>query len=668
MNVPLLTDILVIFALAIAVLLICYRLRVATLVGFLITGVLAGPHGLGLISAVKDVEVLAEIGVILLLFTIGLEFSLESLLRIKRLVLLGGTLQVLVTIAGVYGLSRLAGLPPHQSVFVGFLIALSSTAIVLKLLQERSEVESPHGQAALGILIFQDIAVVPMMLLTPVLSGSSGAFMDAIPLLILKGTGFLALVLAGAKWFVPHLLFQIAKTRSKELFLLSILVICFSVAFLSHWLGLSLALGAFMAGLIISETEFSHETLGTILPFRDAFTSLFFVSIGMFLDMKILFQHPLLILGTALLVLVLKSLLAGLVVLLLGFPLRTGILTGLSICQVGEFSFILFMKGSGLGLLDSWTNQIFLDISVMTMALTPFVITFGPRLADLLLKMPAPEVIRRGFSRGLQVGAKGGPVKLRDHLIIVGFGLNGRNLARASAKSGIPYAVIEMNPQTVRKEREKGEPIFYGDASQGEVLAHANLAEARILVIVISDPFAVRRMTATARRMNPSLYILVRTRYLSEMKALYELGASEVIPEEFETSIEIFSRVLAKYLVARDDIERLVSQARGDGYEMFRSLSQGGASFSDLKLNLPDLDISTIRVEDGSPAAGKSIGEMEMRKKHGITVLAVVREGKTLANPDAGTVLRPMDLLIVLGQVRRLSEACNLFVCGSEGG
>jgi CPA2 family monovalent cation:H+ antiporter-2 len=640
---------------------------VATLVGFLLTGILVGPHGLGLISAAKEVEVLAEVGVILLLFTIGLEFSLESLLRIRRLVLLGGSLQVLLTIGVVYGLSGLAGLSPQQSVFVGFLIALSSTAIVLKLLQERSEVESPHGQGALGILIFQDIAVVPMMLLAPVLAGSSGVFTDSIPLLVLKGVGFLGLILAGAKWFVPHLLFQIARTRSRELFLLCILVICFSVAFLSHWMGLSLALGAFLAGLIISETEFSHETLGSILPFRDAFTSLFFVSIGMFLDVRILLQHPFLIPGLALLVLVLKGFVTALVVLLLGFPLRTGILTGLSIGQVGEFSFILFMKGSGLGLLNAQYGQFFLDISVITMALTPFVIALGPRLADVLLKMPFPEIFRRGFSSGFQVRGKGPSMKLRDHLIIVGFGLNGRNLARAAAKAGIPYAVIEMNPQTVRQEREKGEPILYGDASQEEVLVHANVGEARILVIVISDPLAVRRMTAMARRMNPRLFILVRTRYLSEMKGLHDLGASEVIPEEFETSIEIFSRVLAKYLVAREDIDRLVLQARADGYDMFRSMSRSGASYSDLKVNLPDLDISTIRVEEGSPAAGKSIGAMEIRRKHGLTVLAVLRGRETLANPDAGTVLQAGDRLIVLGQVGRITEACNLFVCTSEG-
>jgi CPA2 family monovalent cation:H+ antiporter-2 len=356
------------------------------------------------------------------------------------------------------------------------------------------------------------------------------------------------------------------------------------------------------------------------------------------------------------------------VVLLLGFPLRTGLLTGLAICQVGEFSFILFMKGSGLGLLDAQYGQLFLDISIMTMALTPFIIAFGPRLAHVLLKMPFPEIFRRGFSSGFQFRGKGLAMKLRDHLIIVGFGLNGRNLARAAAKTGIPYAVIEMNPQTVRQEREKGEPIFYGDASQEEVLVQANAAEARILVIVISDPLAVRRMTAMARRMNPRLFILVRTRYLSEMKGLHELGANEVIPEEFETSIEIFSRVLAKYLVARDDIDRLVLQARADGYDMLRSLSRTGTSYSDLKLNLPDLDISTIRVEQGSPAAGKSVGEMEIRRKHGITVLAVLRGGETLANPDAGTVLQAGDQLIVLGQVSRLTEACNLFVCTSMGG
>jgi CPA2 family monovalent cation:H+ antiporter-2 len=659
MEIPILKDILLIFALAIGVLLLCHRLRVATIVGFLVTGILAGPHGFGLIGAQKEVEILAEIGVVLLLFTIGIEFSLENLIRIKRFVFAGGALQVLLTIAAAFLITHQFGLATGQSFFLGFLASLSSTAIVLKLLQEKAEVESPHGQITLAVLIFQDIAVVPMMLLTPFLAGTTVQSQGPVLLLIAKGIAFLGLVLLSAKWIVPHLLFLIARTRSRELFLLSSLVICFAVAFLSFALGLSLALGAFMAGLIVSETEFSHETLGNIIPFRDVFTSLFFVSIGMFLDVKFLIHHPGTILAVAFAVMIVKSLLAGLVVLVLGFPLRTGIMAGLALCQVGEFSFILFMKGAEYGLLQGQFSQYFLDVSVLTMGITPFAMALAPRLADVVLKRRLPGRLKSGISRVPQIRKK---ERMRDHLITVGFGFNGKNLARAAKLAGVPYVIIEMNPQTVKTEREKGEPIYYGDASQTAVLERADVKDARVLVVVISDPIAIRRITAAARKENPRLFIIARTRFVTEMKELYELGADEVIPEEFETSIEIFSRVLAKYLVPRDEIEKTITEARADGYRMFRTLSEASTSFSDMKLHLPDVDIITLRLEEGSDFVGRSLRQIELRKKHGVTVLAIRRNEKILSNPDSNTVLQAGDLLIILGTPVKLANVCPLLM------
>jgi CPA2 family monovalent cation:H+ antiporter-2 len=659
LEIPILKDILLIFGLAIAVLLVCHRLRVATIVGFLVTGILAGPHGFGLIGAQKQVEILAEIGVVLLLFTIGIEFSLANLIRIKRFVFAGGALQVVITILVTSGVFKVLDSASGQAIFLGFLASLSSTAIVLKLLQEKAEVESPHGQITLAVLIFQDIAVVPMMLVIPFLAGTAAQSQGPVLLLVAKGLAFLGLVLLGAKWLVPHLLYLIARTRSRELFLLSSLVICFAVASLSFALGLSLALGAFMAGLIVSETQFSQETLGNIIPFRDVFTSLFFVSIGMFLDVKFLIHHPGAIVALAFAVMIVKSLLAGLVVLVLGFPLRTGIMAGLALCQVGEFSFILFMKGSEYGMLQGQFYQYFLDISVLTMGITPFAMALAPKLADGVLKRRLPTRLKSGFSRVRQIKRK---ERMRDHLIIVGFGFNGRNLARAAKLSGVPYVIIEMNPRTVKKEREKGEPIYYGDASQTAVLEHADTKEARVLVVVISDPIAVRRITAAARRENPRLFIVARTRFVTEMKELYELGADEVIPEEFETSIEIFSRVLAKYLVPRDEIEKMITEARADGYRMFRTLSEASTSFSDMKLHLPDVDISTVRLEAGSDFVGKTLGQIGLRKKHGVTVLAIRRLERILSDPDADTVLQSGDLLIILGTPLKLADVCPLSV------
>ena len=658
MEILLLNDIVIIFGLAIAVLFICHRLRVPAVVGFLLTGMFVGPYGFGLVKAVHEVEILAEIGIVLLLFTIGIEFSLERLLQIRKSVLMGGSLQVLLTFLATLFIARRFGQAFGEAVFIGFLVALSSTAIVLKLIQERAEVDSPHGRTTLGILIFQDIIIVPMILVTPLLAGATGNLGESVLVLLAKGIGIILLVMVSTKWIVPQVLYQIARTRNQEIFLLSVVVICLGVAWLTSKAGLSLALGAFLAGLIISESEYSHQALGNILPFRDVFTSFFFVSIGMLLDVGFLFQQPGTIVLITLGVLVLKSIIACFATVLLGFPFRTSILVGLALSQVGEFSFILSRTGVEHGLLAGNTYQMFLAFSILSMAATPFIITLAPRAADIILRLPLPKRLISGFYPVSEIKVK----SKKDHLIIIGFGVNGRNVARAARLSGIPYAVIEMNPETVRNEQAQGEPIYYGDSTQEVVLQHANIKDARIVVTAINDPASTRRITEIIRRLNPKVHLIVRSRYLQEMKPLYELGANEVIPEEFETSVEIFTRVLAKYLIPRDEIEALVAEIRSDGYEMFRSLSKVSASFSDLKLQLHDVEISTFRISQGSPLIGKTLAQIELRGRYGISVVAIRRESQILANPGADMVLKSNDVLFVLGSSEKISEAINAFL------
>ena len=661
MQIPLLGEIVIIFGLSILVLFICYRLRVPTIVGFLLTGIIAGPHGLGLIKAVHEVETLAEIGVVLLLFTIGIEFSLKSLVRVRRSVLLGGSLQVLLTIIVALVIARLFGQSFGESVFIGFLVSLSSTAIVLKLIQERAEVDSPHGRTSLAILIFQDVIVVPMMLLTPLLGGATGNVGKSLLFLLAKGIGVIVVVLISAHWIVPRLLYQIARTRSRELFILSIVVMCFAVAWLTSSIGLSLALGAFLAGLIISESEYSHQALSNILPFRDVFTSFFFISIGMLLDLAFVLKHPLLISLMALGVLFVKTITGSFASALLGFPLRTTILVGLILSQVGEFSFILSRTGLEYNLLDGNIYQTFLSVSVLTMAAAPFIVALAPHIADSISQLPLPERIKSGLypSPGINIADK--KESLKDHLIIIGFGVNGRNVARAAKVAGIPYLIIEMNPDTVRSEQEKGELIYYGDAVQEAVLERAGINDARVLVVAISDPAATRQVTAIARRLNPKVYVIARTRFVQEVKPLYELGASEVIPEEFETSVEIFTRVLTKYLVPRDVIEKFIAEVRSDGYEMFRSPTISSPSLSDLSFHFPNIDICTLQVSDKSSIIGKSLAQIELRNKYGVTLLAIRRDSSILTNPGGDTQLSANDILILLGEPDKVAEVTGLF-------
>jgi CPA2 family monovalent cation:H+ antiporter-2 len=658
MEIPLLTDIVIIFGLAVAVLLLFHFIRLPAVVGLLITGILTGPYGFGLVGAIHEVEVLAEIGVILLLFTIGIEFSFKKLIEIRKQVVVGGTLQVGLTILAVFFIARQIELSPPEAIFYGFLISLSSTAIVLRLIQERAEVDTPHGRTGLGILLFQDVIIVPMILITPMLAGSRpGEINSDIFIFAAKGIAIIILVLVAAKWMMPWLLHQVARTRSKELFLLSVVAICLAIAWLTSNAGLSLALGAFIAGLIISESEYSHQALGNILPFRNVFTSFFFVSIGMLLDTGFLLNNIDIILIASVGVLILKALIANSVAVLLGFPLRSGILAGLSICQVGEFSFILSRTGLKYGLLADH-YQLFLAVAVLTMAATPFIISLAPRFADLILQIPVPVKLKTGLWPGPEIKSH---KKMKQHLVIIGFGLNGRNVARAAKMTGIPYMVIEMSPDTVKKERERGEPIFYGDAIHEEVLHHVGIENATVVVIAINDPAATRGITENVRRLTSKAHVIVRTRYLTEMQALYELGANEVIPEEFETSVEIFSRVLAKYLIPRDEIDKLVIQLRSDGYEMFRNLYQKSTLLSSLDLHLPDVEVSSMRVEEGSPMVGKSLVDLELRKKHGVTVLAVRRDSQTFHNPEVDAPFFVDDILYVMGTPEKLAESVRLF-------
>ena len=650
MQTSFLSTMVIVFGLSILVLLFCYRLRIPTIVGFLLTGVLAGPAGFGLVGNHNEVETLTQIGIVLLLFSIDIEFSLKSLLQIKNIVLVGGTLQVLLTIGAVFAGSLCLGLTIAESLFMGFLLSLSSTAIVLKRFQEKGEVESPHGKTSLGILIFQDLIVVPMMLLIPILSGRAGDVGPSLLLLLAKIAGIIACMFVCVKWVVPKVLYWVAKTRSRELFLLSVIVMCFSIAWLTSSAGLSLALGAFLAGLILSESEYSYQALGSILPFRDVFTSVFFISIGMLFDIDFFIHHPVIIVLLAAGVLLVKVLIASVIPAVLGFPLRTMVLVGLALGQVGEFSFILAGSGMEFGLLDRNSYQVFLGVSILTMAATPFIMASGNTVSDLLLKLPFPKRILSGLQSDQPLAGQNHARELNDHLIIIGFGVNGRNVARAAKAAGIPYVITEMNPETVRKEKAAGEPIFYGDCTQEAVLSHVKVRQARVVAIGIPDPVATRRVVEIARKLNPSVHIIARTRFFQETGPLYDLGANEVIPEEFETSVEIFTRVLMKYLVPRYEIERFIAEVRSDGYQMFRSISKQKTSFPDLKFALPDVETNMVWVGEGSFLAGNTIANLNLRHRFGITLLAVRRETEIFSNPESSLEICAGDILVVLGK------------------
>jgi CPA2 family monovalent cation:H+ antiporter-2 len=653
------TDLLIIFGLSIIVLLIGHRLRIPPVVGFLLTGVLSGPHGLALIDKTDDVEMLAQIGIILLLFGIGMEFSIKKLVQIKRLFLLGGSLQVGLTVLAGLGIGLALGRPWQESIFLGCLLSMSSTAIVLRLLEQKGESTSPQGRVAVSMLIFQDMIAIPMILLTPLLgTGEGGSSIDPSLLwLLAKGIVILVLVFFSAERIVPRLLYLVARTRNKELFLLSVFALCFGVAWLTSSLGLSLTIGAFLAGLIISESEYSNEAISNIFPFQALFISFFFVSVGMLLNMEFVLQQPFTILLLAIGVLLLKTFAAGATTLVLGMPLRTAVLVGIALSQVGEFSFVLAKTGMPFGLVSDYYYQLFLAVALLTMALSPVFINFSSQFADWLSYLPLSQKIKTGISSQSQQDEQ----LLENHVIIVGFGISGRNLARSSQVANIPYAILEMNPETVKECKGKGEPIHFGDATHSSVLDHLNIQKAKAIAVLINDPIAARRTVQIAREMNPSIYIIVRTRYVQEMSLMTNLGADEVIPDEFGTSVEIFSRVLRQYHVPGDEIEKFIAEIRADGYEMLRDQQKLPTKLSEIKMSLSNVEINSFRVHATSSLVGKSLAESQLRQLYGMTVLVIKRDSKILSNPMPDMQLLANDIVVVVGEKVPIKEAKGLF-------
>lgn len=657
-----LSDLLVIFAVSIGVVFLFQKLRLPSITGFLTAGMLIGPYGLNLVSDLPRVQVMAEIGVVLLLFTIGIEFSLAHFTAVRSILFLAAPLQVssvlvVVTVCGV-----LLGLVPRQALFWGCLLSLSSTAIVLKALADRGETDSLHGRATVGILVFQDLAVLPMMLLTPLL-GSQTEDMTAKVLLALGKSAVLVGLIVAAAWFlVPKLLQQIVRSRSRELFLLTIIVLCLGIAWVTSLAGLSLALGAFIAGLVISESEYSHQAMAEVLPFRDSFNSLFFVSIGMLMDLNVILAHPGVIIALVVAVLGGKFLTSVGSVLAIGTAPRSAILSGIALAQVGEFAFILAQEGQKVGLLGQEHYQLFLAVSVLTMLITPFLMQGAPRVAR---RLEAVQRLRRWFpgrttAHLLHLASR--HLKIKDHVIVVGYGLNGRNLARVLDETEIPYVVLDLDGDTVRQESRKGVPIYYGDATNPSVLRHVRIEDARVLVLALSDPFSARRAVQIARGLNPHLHIVVRTRYLKELEELRQIGADEVVPEEFETSIEIFALVLRTYKMPPQFIMQKAEQVRREGYALLRRSALPELAHHLRGGTLMDVEVETCRIEADSPAAGKTLGQASIRPRTGASVIALARTGMTESNPPEHRTLEVGDVMVLLGTREQIRRAIGLLI------
>ena len=654
-DLPILHDLVILVAVAIPVVILAHRLKIPSIVGFLLTGLAIGPYGLRFIGKADAVHELAEVGVVLLLFAIGLELELSRILRMGKEVVRGGSLQLLGTIAAVAALMMVAGRPVNVSLFVGALVAFSSTAIILKVYAQRNELDTSHGRVVVAVAIFQDLAVVPVMLLVPILAGHAAG-----PLAALKQIGVallpVVLFIVLGRTLVPKLLEHVVRLQNREIFTLCVVFLGLGSAYLASLFGISLALGAFLAGLLISESEYGLQALSDVLPFRDTFSGIFFISIGMLLDVRAVIAQPLPMLLIVSAVLAVKAAVASGAVLALRQTLVTALTAGFGLAQIGEFSFVLASAGVTEGLLSDSQYQTFLAVSVMSMLVAPFLISAAQPFAELMARATGYVPLRMGTAEHETVA------QLEDHVIIVGYGLNGRNLARALRTALIKYVILESHGGVVREAREAGEPIFFGDGVSTEVLERVGIHRARVIVYCIAAPDVERRGVAVSRSLNPRIHIVVRTRYVSAIEDLRKLGADEVVPEEFETSLEIFSRVLRRYGVPRSAIRAEVEAVRHDHYDVLRDRARPFGHLTDLAIATGvRIDVEPVETETGSPAVGQNPITMRLRKQTGASVVAVIRSREVIYEAARDFAFAPGDTVVLVGVPDALGKATALF-------
>lgn len=648
-ELPLFKELILIFLISLVIILIFHKVNIPTVVGLLTAGILIGPSALGIVQDKEMVATLTEIGLIPLLFLVGIEFPLTELKRLKNVVLLSGGFQIAVT-SIVFGTIVFSmGIPPVESILFGFVAALSSTALMLKILTDRAEVTSPQGKVIIGILLAQDVFAILLMFLLPIFGEMGSQGVGFIRLITRFGLAFsiVFILFFLSKWLLPRSFHLIAGLKDREVFTMSVFIFILGIVWIANEVGISIALGAFLAGIIISEQEiFKHHVTAQILPFKDLLSSLFFISIGMLLDLAFIREHLPAVLILTMSVVILKSLTGIISTLILRYPIRIAIMAGLGLSQLGEFSFLLANAGLVLGLISKDYFQMIIAVTIFTLFITPF-----------LVRVSSP--LGYAFSRLESPGSEKIP-PLKHHTVIMGYGLNGRNLARVLRSVGIDHIIVDLNPGSVKEGKKKGDNIIFGDATQREVLKRVGIERARICVIAISDRIAAERALTMVKHLNPGLKVVVRTRYVADIEKLFTLGADQVIPEEFETSVEIFIRTLKEYRVPGNIIASQVAFIREEGYKVLREGPGRRTNLERFMVFLKESATATFIIEESSRVAEKTLAEVDIRGKAGASVLAVIRHNKSFVNPGSNFTLKAGDVLVLLGNHEQLDNTINL--------
>jgi CPA2 family monovalent cation:H+ antiporter-2 len=639
-------------------------LRQPVLLGYLIGGMAIGPAGLGLIKELVQVETLAQFGVAFLLFALGVEFSFAQLQKVQAIALGGGSLQIALTILVtvlVCGVTGAWGALPAKGVFLGAILSLSSTAVVLKCLMERNETETPHGQVMLGILVVQDLALGLMLAVLPALHQPG----ESIGIAVLTALARLGLFAAGAviagKWLIPPLLRLLARTESRELFLLGVVALCLGIALLTEYLGLSIEMGAFVAGLMISEVEYADQTLTYVEPLRDIFASLFFASVGMLIDPLFLWNHLELILGLVALVFIGKFSMVAPLVRLFGYSVKTALIAGFGLAQIGEFSFVLASEGQALGLVSRQIYLMILGTTAVTLVFTPFVLRLVPILFNWAESIPWLKPYIGGEDKPLAVAEK---LPVKDHVVVCGYGRVGQNLVKLLQQHNLPVVVIDQSESRIQQLREAGVPYVYGNCASFYVLDTAGVHEAKGMAIAIPDPMSIRLCLKRALELSPDLDIVVRATNDKNIEILYQLGAREVVQPEFEASLEMATYILTVLGLPTATVQREMQQIRNRHYLDLRPEQSASQVSRHLRQATQDLNSRWYPLPDGSPLIGMSLEEADMRYLTGVSLMAIRRQnGEEIDYPHTDTKLEQGDRLLVVGSDDELA-ALNEFALG----
>ncbi|MEQ8537066.1 MAG: cation:proton antiporter [Coleofasciculus sp. D1-CHI-01] len=630
--------------------------RQPPLLGYIVGGMIVGPAGLGLIKEVIQIETLAQFGVAFLLFALGVEFSLAELKKVQKIALGGGGLQIVLTILVTTLVSLGMGwvTSPAQGVFLGGILSLSSTAVVLKCLMERNETETSHGQVMLGILVVQDLALGLMLAVLPALDQPTDVIGIAVGLALLKIGLFAAGAIAVGIWLIPSLLRLLARTESREVFLLGVVGLCMGIALLTEQLGLSIEMGAFVAGLMISEVEYADQTLTYVEPLRDVFAALFFAAIGMLIDPIFLWTNLELILGLVLLVSVGKALIITPIVKLFGYPLKTAILAGLGLAQIGEFSFVLASEGQTLGLVPRPVYLLILGTTAVTLIVTPFLLRLTPLALNWLENFPP---LQRYFEpmetpKAVSLNSQ----QLKDHVVICGYGSSGSNLVRLMREHDYPIVVVEQSEQVIGQLRDAGIPYVYGNAASLHVLDKAGVERAKSMVIVLADAMSSRLCLKRSLELNPNLDIVVRANKDREIELLYQLGAREVVQPEFEASLELATHLMSGIGVPNWVIQQEMEKIRSSHYLDLRPQQPQSQIARDLRTAAEMMNSKWYDLPEDSPLTGMTLEQADIRRLTGVSLVAIQRtEGEEIDYPDAGVSLEEGDRLLAVGEPDELS-------------